>query len=932
MSDIRFEIPEFIASKCTGCSQCWTQCPDAAIPGLVNSVEEVIQAAIRTAQNGKPLDRIQSVSANLAREARKTLKAVPFTTFGDTVATAYRTLADKLPWDAERKKALDEEFAAVYSVLADFPLAKTVPFFDVQENKEKGAGGLLSITVNPEACKGCNICVDVCADGALVTVHQNEENLDQLRRNWKLWENLPDTSDRFINIRNLEEGIGVLPSLLLKKETYRTMAGGDGACMGCGEKTAVHLIVSTVESLMQPRVENFVDELEKLIDTLDKQARELLSADADLDLAAVADGGAAEVPLDDEKRAQLKLYTDAIAALKDLLWRYTKGPSGQGRANMGISNSTGCSSVWGSTFPYNPYPYPWVNHLFQDSPSVAIGIFEGHMRKMANAFIAVRRGRLLASGEYDAAAHEPEFTALTWKEFTDEEFDLCAPIVAIGGDGAMMDIGFQNLSRLLASGKPIRVVVLDTQVYSNTGGQACTSGFIGQVSDMAAYGKAQHGKEETRKELALIALAHRGAFVMQSSQASASHMIGGVIRALKSPRPAVMNIYTPCPVEHGLADEWAPNAARFALEGRAFPFMIYDPDAGSTIADCLDLGGNPDLDQTWPTYELEYVDDAGEIQKMELPVTTADWAATEGRFKKHFKRIKPAEWDDDQVLFHEFLDMSEDDRVDKTPFVWVIDGEKKLGRLACSIEMVLLAEDRLLFWSQLKELAGLEVPASVRADIADDMESEFEEKAAAIRAGYETQLAELRMNYPALVARRMAEGLLSSGDANLTVAEILARANADTGLQPITAEAVAGLTGGLGVDVSGGNGGATVTVAPAEAVTRSVAIAEAAELADLPVVVEPAAAEDEEDDELVMEPYIETARCTTCDECININKKLFAYDENKQAYIKDARAGTFAQIVQGAEKCTAEIIHPGTPLNKKEKDLDKWIERAKPFN
>ncbi len=173
------------------------------------------------------------------------------------------------------------------------------------------------------------------------------------------------------------------------------------------------------------------------------------------------------------------------------------------------------------------------------------------------------------------------------------------------------------------------------------------------------------------------------------------------------------------------------------------------------------------------------------------------------------------------------------------------------------------------------------------------------------------------MNYPALVARRMAEGLLSSGDANLTVSEILARANADTGLQPITAEAVAGLSGGLGVDVGGGNGGATVTVAPAEAVTRSVAIAEAAELADLPVVVEPAAAEDEEDDELVMEPYIETARCTTCDECININKKLFAYDENKQAY---------------AEKCTAEIIHPGTPLNKKEKDLDKWIERAKPFN
>ena len=82
----------------------------------------------------------------------------------------------------------------------------------------------------------------------------------------------------------------------------------------------------------------------------------------------------------------------------------------------------------------------------------------------------------------------------------------------------------------------------------------------------------------------------------------------------------------------------------------------------------------------------------------------------------------------------------------------------------------------------------------------------------------------------------------------------------------------------------------------------------------------------------MLEPYIDTALCTTCDECININKKLFAYDENKQAYIKDPRAGTFRQLVMGAEKCTARIIHVGTPLNPKEKDLEKWIKRAEPFS
>jgi ferredoxin len=85
-------------------------------------------------------------------------------------------------------------------------------------------------------------------------------------------------------------------------------------------------------------------------------------------------------------------------------------------------------------------------------------------------------------------------------------------------------------------------------------------------------------------------------------------------------------------------------------------------------------------------------------------------------------------------------------------------------------------------------------------------------------------------------------------------------------------------------------------------------------------------------DDLVIEPSIDTARCTTCNECTNINKRLFAYNAQKQAYIKEATAGTFAQLVQAAEKCPVAAIHPGTPLNPKEKDLAKWIERAKPFN
>ncbi len=915
MTGIRFEVPDFIAEKCTGCSQCWVQCPDAAIPGLVTPVEDMIDTAIRSAASrGRSFDRIRTVSKHLARESRKILEAVPFKNFGEVVSSAYKNVADKLNWEPERRAELDAEFAAVYPVLAEFPIARTAPFYDVPEKREKGTGGLLSITINPEACKGCNICVDVCPEHALITIKQDEQVVEKMRRNWDFWQRLPDTTDRYINIADLDEGIGVLSSLLLKKRNYRSMVGGDGACMGCGEKTAVHLVTSTVEALMQPRVDKFVKRIDTLIADLDDQARALLTAGADLESVTTA-SGRVDLPVKPENQQRFERLTASLKALKDLRWRYVEGPSGHGRAHLGIANSTGCSSVWGSTYPYNPYPFPWVNHLFQDAPSIAIGVFEGHMRKMRDAFVTVRRAGLVAEERYDEKEHEAFFEAFDWHHFTEEEFHLCPPILAVGGDGAMLDIGFQNLSRLMASGKPIRVMVLDTQVYSNTGGQACTSGYIGQVADMSAWGKAQHGKEEMRKELGLIALAHRGVFVHQSSQASASHLIGGVIKGLNSHRPAVFNIYTPCPVEHGLPDEWAPHSSRLALESRAFPFLTYDPDGGDTIADCLSLEGNPGLDELWPSYDMEYVDDEGKEQRMTLPLTIADWAATEARFKKHFKTVPQESWNEDMVPFHEFIGLPADEAEGKTPFIWTKDEDQKLSRLSVTPEMVKLAHERLLYWNQLREMAGLEVSESVRDLVTGSLEADFDARLDAIRAEYEAKLAELRATYPRVVARKLAEGLLRY-NGKKTVAELLDTAVNTPGLEPVHLD----------------GGAATLMEAPA---TATAAVAAPAAPAPAPAAASasaPAAPAVEEDEELGLEAYIETDRCTSCNECTNLNGKMFAYDDNKQAYIKDPKAGTFAQMVQAAEKCPAGIIHPGTPLNPKEKDLEKWVKRAAKFN
>jgi pyruvate-ferredoxin/flavodoxin oxidoreductase len=911
MSDVRLLVPQFVPEKCTGCSKCWVQCPDSAIPGVVNTVEEILEAAVKTVSTPQnPLPRFTQIIKQLGRESRKIIKGGPFETYGAVLAQSYETVAEKSKWNEERRTEVDAQYQLVYAALADFPLAKTAPFFDLPESKEKGSGGLLSITVNPETCKGCDVCVAVCDDGALISTQQTGELQESLEANWNLWKNLPETDDRYIQISSLEESIGVMPSLLLKQSNYMSMLGGDNACMGCGEKTTIHLVLAAVNAFMAPRVEQHVKDLARLAGELDEKARALLISQTDL-AAVSADEEGLSVPVEVEKKERVQLIHQTIEELKDLKWRYEQGPSGRGRARMGFSNSTGCTSVWGATFPFNPYPFPWVSHLFQDAPSVAVGLFEGHMRKMADGFISLRRAEKLLSGSYDGSADEEFFSNFSWEQFSDDEFALCPPLFAVGGDGAMMDIGFQNLSRVMASDKPIRVMVVDTQAYSTTGGQACTAGFTGQVSDMAEYGSGQKGKEEVRKELALISMAHRGAFVMQSSQATPAHMFKNVLKGLQVRRPSVFIFNTPCPREWGIAQDSAPQAAKLALESRAVPNLVFDPDQGTTFSECLDLEGNPAPTDTWTSYDLIHVDEEGDEQIMTLPLTIADWALGEKRFRQHYTLPND---EDELVPFHEYLELDPDERDDVRAFIYMVDAQKHLSKICVSDEIVALAEERLHFWAQLKELAGVEVSENMRNAVSENLTQELEAKLDALRAEYERKITLLTTQYPQLIARRLAEGLLRAS-ANDTVAQLLEKAEQWEGPAFVAP---------VGMELAG---------APASNAPSAAAVAEPAETAAAQAPVADAAVdEDEEDEDMGSEPYIDTIRCTSCDECTGINNKMFAYNEDGLAYIADPRAGTFKQLVMAAEACAPEIIHPGDPLNPDEKGLDKLIKRAERFN
>ena len=365
--------------------------------------------------------------------------------------------------------------------------------------KHGETGGLFGIFIDPDKCKGCGECVTACGSHqALEMVPKAAVDLGHYDVGMDLFHHLPDTPSRFVNEKSLGDMM-----LATRSHLY---AGGAGSCMGCGEGTALRLMMAAT---------GFV----------------------------------------------------------------------YGHEQMGIVAATGCNTVFGSTYPYNPFGVPWTNSLFENAPADAMGI------------------------------------RLRW----DQEGHPERRLWVIGGDGAMYDIGFQSLSRLLMTGMDIKVLVLDSQVYSNTGGQTSTATFTGQNAKMSAFGKARSGKREHRKELAQIAIMHPGVFVAQTTPGHLNHFYRSVMEANAYPGPALVICYASCMPEHGIPDDHAVLQARLAVESRTFPLVIYDPRKGERIRECLSLQGNPVVKEDW-----------FKNPKTSEPVDFIAFARTEGRFARHF--------------------------------------------------------------------------------------------------------------------------------------------------------------------------------------------------------------------------------------------------------------------------------------------------------
>jgi ferredoxin len=383
-------------------------------------------------------------------------------------------------------------------------------------------------------------------------------------------------------------------------------------------------------------------------------------------------------------------------------------------------------------------------------------------------------------------------------------------------------------------------------------------------------------------DLGYLVMAHREAFAVGSSLARPDRLTEGLVRMVRAPRPGVALMDLPA---RELAS-WHVLLAEAALRGRACPNFLYDPDAGTSWADRFELEGNPQPECAWPTQGITYLEQ-GEQKTLEAAFTFADAVALEPAYLRHLRVIPRAAWDDEgQRPLAEYVDALDlEGRQPSIPYLWVVDETETLQRAVVTRELALACRDRLRGWRILQELGGYENSYAERAATA------AREQALAEAA---EERAELEQAHAEVLAQARGDGARESME---QLAAVLMNPAALSATAPVAA----------------------APAAPLEVEQEAAA--------------EPAAPELPEEEALAFdEPYITAPLCTTCNECTQINPRVFQYNANKQAFIADASAGTFAELVKAAELCPARCIHPGKPRSDDSTATPELVARASKFN
>ncbi|MBD3649593.1 MAG: ferredoxin, partial [Pseudomonadales bacterium] len=468
--------------------------------------------------------------------------------------------------------------------------------------------------------------------------------------------------------------------------------------------------------------------------------------------------------------------------------------------------------------------------------------------------------------------HDSWFANFDWEAFSDNELHLVPAIVAVETTDHAAGDQMNAVSRVLNSGKPLQIAMT-----------------------VSAHGNPEKTGDDPlrgfRMELAYFGIGHREAVVNQVSTARAGSLIDGFSSAFESTRPSLHLIHTgytsPQPLH-----PWIMASA--ALESRAHPYIRFNPafvDGGQ-----IDFADNPSGSEDWASNEITWRESDDVTVTRHLEFTFADYCLLKPGLRSHFRLVPEDIESEDLVGVGEYLraDRADQDRL--IPFVWAVDAEGAVRKVIVSRVLMFACRDRSGFWRDLQSMAGIhnfyvdQAVARARDDERITAAAELDER----KQADEEELENVRASAAEDIMGRLTDVLLG-----LDLSDAALR-----GSSPAAAPQPA------------------AQPEPAEEPTAGAEDATA----------EPEVEEEPEEEISFDEPWIDSMLCTSCDDCMAINKTLFVYNEDKQAVISDPAKGTYEQLVRAAELCPAKCIHPGKPQNSSEPNLEELMKRAEPFN
>jgi pyruvate-ferredoxin/flavodoxin oxidoreductase len=407
-----------------------------------------------------------------------------------------------------------------------------------------------------------------------------------------------------------------------------------------------------------------------------------------------------------DRRAVLRM-TRVAGTLDDYRRCIAEGPDGLGRARFGVVIARGRVAEWAARFPRHPYYAPLTVAPTAQGVDLARGIARGLVAEHLALVRTLRRAALEADPPPDRTARLEAIESIGWEDLEAEERASCPPLLLLGDDTALLEQGFEALARLLESGLPVKVILLDGR-----------------------------GRLAAGPEPALVAMAHRSAFVLAGSPAHPDHLSRGMADALAWPGPALVHLHAPSPQRHGFAVDATLERARLAVEGRAHVLLRYDPGAPGLFGLRASLEGNPEPEENWGGASF------------------AAWAAGEARFSQHFEALEG----DSDLPLDEWLALAESERRGRVPFI-----EIEERRLGVSERMARAAAERLALWNTLRELTGGSSPftESIREALAAELQAERETEIGALKSEHEARVAEVQAGADRQALDRLTDRLLA---------------------------------------------------------------------------------------------------------------------------------------------------------------------------